>query len=53
MDQTIMNLKVNSEKILQETTVLRNESSTLRMALNELGNQMNYLNNFIGHLEIL
>lgn len=49
MDQTIMNLKVNSEKILQETTALRNESS----ALNELGNQMDYLNNFVGHLEIL
>ena len=36
MDQTILNLKVNSEKILQETTALRNESSTLKMAINDV-----------------
>ena len=50
MDQTILNLKVNSEKILQETTTIRKESSALNMALNELNNQIDYLNNFIGTL---
>lgn len=47
MDQTIMNLKVNSEKILQETTVLRNESSTLKMAINDVNRQVDGFCKFI------
>ena len=47
MDQTILNLKVNSEKILQETTVLRNESSTLKMAINDVNRQVDDLCQFI------
>lgn len=47
MDQTILNLKVNSEKILQETIVLRNESSALKMALNDAHHQVDDLCQFI------
>ena len=47
MDQTIMNLKVNSEKILQEATALRKESSALKMALNDVNHQVDDLCQFI------
>lgn len=47
MDQTILNLKVNSEKILQEATALRKESNTLKMALNEVSHRVDDLCKFI------
>ena len=47
MDQTILNLKVNSEKILQETTALRNESSALKMAINNVNHQVDDFCKFI------
>ena len=47
MDQTILNLKGNSEKILQEATVLRNESSTLKMAINDVNHQVDDFCKFI------
>lgn len=47
MDQTILNLKVNSEKILQETTVIRKELNTLKMALNDVNHQVDDFCKFI------
>jgi hypothetical protein len=47
MDQTILNLKVNSEKILQETTALRKESSALKTAINDVNHQVDDLCKFI------
>lgn len=50
MDQTILNLKVNSEKILQETTTIRKESSALNMvnmALNDVNHQVDDFCKFI------
>lgn len=47
MDQTILNLKVNSEKILQEATTLRKESSALKMALNDVNHQVDDFCKFI------
>lgn len=47
MDQTILNLKVNSEKILQEATTLRKESSALKMALNDVNHQVDDICKFI------
>lgn len=47
MDQTILNLKINSEKILQEAVVIRKESNTLKMALNDVNHQVDDLCQFI------
>ena len=47
MDQTILNLKGNSEKILQEATALRKESSALRMVINDMNHQVDDLCKFI------
>lgn len=47
MDQTILNLKANSEKILQETTTLRKESNALKTALNDVNHQVDDLCTFI------
>ena len=47
MDQTILNLKGNSEKILQEATTLRKESSALKMALNDVNHQVDGFCKFI------
>ena len=47
MDQTILNRKVNSEKILQEATVLRTKSSALKMAINDVNHQVDDLCKFI------
>lgn len=47
MDQTIMNLKVNSEKILQEVTTLQKESSALKTAINDVNRQVDDFCKFI------
>ena len=47
MEQTILDLKINSEKILQEATALRNESSALNMALNDVNHQVDGFCKFI------
>jgi hypothetical protein len=47
MDQTILNLKGNSEKILQEATVIRKELNTLKMALNDVNHQVDGFCKFI------
>ena len=47
MNESILALKVNSEKILQETTVIRKELNTLKMALNDVNHQVDDFCKFI------
>ena len=50
MDQTILDINVNQEKILQELAALRKESNALNIAINEVHHQIDDLCQFIEKL---
>jgi hypothetical protein len=50
MNESMFTLIQNQEKILQEVTALRDESNSLKMAINEVNHQVDDLCKFIKKL---